>query len=136
MTSSYWKCFCDAYNSPAMWNCGACGKPRPETPVVGCDQEAELHNQIIERLKALGWPYFHSRMDKATGRTWGEPDFIIAAPDGETLWVECKTKTGKQTPEQAGVQRALEKLSHNYYLVRSIAEFEDVMMDTMIGNHA
>lgn len=113
-----------------MSKCGGCGKVRPESPATGTDDEGELHNQIIERLKSLGWPYFHSRMDKPTGRTWGEPDFIIAAPRGETLWIECKTRTGKQTPEQAGVQRALENHEHRYFLVRSLAEFDTILQNT------
>ena len=43
--------------------------------------EAELHADISEECKRKGWIALHGRMDMASGRTIGEPDFtIIATP--------------------------------------------------------
>jgi hypothetical protein len=37
--------------------------------------------------------------------------------------VECKTRTGKQTPEQIGWQMLLERNGHAYRIVLSMADF-------------
>lgn len=126
----YWECAeCFSYNPPANVNCLYCNKPKAEigfnfTP---CDEEGELHDEIIKKLKALGWPYVHSRMDRPTTTQWGVTDFIIAAPMGKTLWVECKSKTGKMSSEQEGFGMALLKRGHRWYVVRSMDEFNAVL---------
>lgn len=129
--SQVWKCqTCDSYNTLALNQCGFCGSARVvelEKPRVA--KEREIHDQIITLLKRIGWPYFHSRMDKPTTNQLGCPDFIIAAPNGYTLWVEVKTQNGKQTPEQQGTQLALERNGHDYYLVRSLAQFGEILRD-------
>ena len=35
------------------------------------------------------------------------------------IWIECKTATGKQSPEQAAFQAEVEAEGHRYLLVRS-----------------
>jgi len=39
-------------------------------------------------------------------------------------WIECKTATGKQSPEQAEFQQEVEAEGHRYLLVRSWEELE------------
>ena len=88
---------------------------------VGC--EADLHNDILEDCKARGWIALHGSMAQATGRTLGEWDFVIVADYGRVFLIECKTKTGKLTPEQAGMKAWAEKLGHKPSVVRSMAEY-------------
>ena len=59
----------------------------------------------------------------ATTTATGAPDFVIFADAGRVFAVECKTRTGKQTPEQIGFQMMIERNGHRYQLVRSMAEF-------------
>lgn len=88
--------------------------------------ESDLHNQIIEFCKARGWIYFHGRMDRRSGRSLGEPDFVVLAGQGRFLLVEAKTKNGKLSTEQLGMKMWAEKLGHQIYVVRSIQEFSDL----------
>lgn len=90
--------------------------------------EAGLHDAIESECKRRAWPFVHSRMDKATGQARGVPDFVIATNlwnglNRKVLWVECKSRTGKQSPDQMGFQMMLEKNGHDYHLIRSFTEF-------------
>lgn len=88
-----------------------------------CDDESELHGQIKEWLKLKGWIGFHGSMAHRSHRTIGEPDWVILADGGQMFLIECKTKKGKLTVEQAGIQAWCEKLGHRYHVVRSFQEF-------------
>jgi hypothetical protein len=85
--------------------------------------EHDLHDDIEAYCKGRGWYYVHSRMDKPTTTALGVPDFIIALPEGKTLWVECKRKGGKLRAEQQGVAMMLDKLQHHWAVVFSFEEF-------------
>jgi hypothetical protein len=39
------------------------------------------------------------------------------------IWVEVKTKTGRQTPLQKEFQNKVEKLGYHYFVVRSLEDF-------------
>jgi hypothetical protein len=66
-------------------------------------------------------------MAARTHRTAGEPDFLILADGGRVLLIECKTRTGKLSPEQAALKHQAEKLGHRVHVVRSMKEFEEVI---------
>lgn len=124
-----WKCeVCQCYNSRSLSKCGFCDTaPRQHKLRNDGSKERAIHDHICTTLKQIGWPYFHSRLDKPTTNQLGCPDFIIAAPCGKTIWIECKTPNAKQTIEQEATQMVLEKQGHDYYLIRSIQEFADVI---------
>lgn len=83
-----------------------------------------LQDKIEQECRQRQWAFARTRMDKATTYTMpGVPDFIIAMLGGRTLYVEVKTRTGKQSPAQKGFQVLLEMNGHEYHLVRSFAEF-------------
>lgn len=93
-----------------------------------CQDEAELHIEIIAELKRRGSYFVHSRMDRATTQAKGVPDFIIAIPGKldvppRTLWIEAKGRKTKITPEQAGALAWLDRDGHETAVVRSLAEF-------------
>jgi hypothetical protein len=50
----------------------------------------------------------------------GSSDFIIAVKGGVTLWIEVKLPSTKQNPNQIEFQDKIEKLSHKYYVARSL----------------
>lgn len=98
----------------------------PAPPKAGCDVESKLHEQIRQACVARGWLAFHGSMSHRTHRTEGEPDFILCLP-GRVLFIECKTRTGKLSHEQAATQAWLRKLGHEMHVVRSIEEFWEVV---------
>lgn len=94
-----------------------------------CTNEEGLHNQIIEHLRNKGWMYFHGPTmgGRRTQRTVGEPDFTILADNGRTLFIECKTATGKLSTEQQGMIAWAAKLGHTVHVVRSFEQFLEVV---------
>jgi hypothetical protein len=89
--------------------------------------EAELHDAIIAYAKHKGWICFYSPMCYRTRRCIGEQDFTILADHGRTFLIEVKTAKGKLTSEQLGLALWAEKLGHKIHLVRSVAEFLEVV---------
>lgn len=87
------------------------------------ERESDLHEKIFSECRARGWIAFHGSMAERTHRTKGEPDFIILASDGRVLLIECKTKVGKLSTEQAGIAHQAKRLGHAIVIVRSFAEF-------------
>ena len=85
--------------------------------------ESDLHDSILAECRSRGWIAFHGSMAHRTHRTIGEPDFVILMQDGKSLLVECKSKTGKLTTEQAALAAMAEKLGHTVWTVRSMDGF-------------
>ena len=100
-------------------------KPEPAkaSPAVKDGPERAIHDQIEATLKFKRYFYIHSRMDRATTNQLGTPDFIIAAPDGRTFWIEVKRKGGKLTPDQSITRHILLALGHKYAVVYSYQDF-------------
>ena len=94
---------------------------------IGCEDESELHRQIIDECARRGWLVFHGPMAHRTYRVPGEPDFIILADGGEKLLIEAKTRKGKLSTDQLGIQAWARKLGHEIKVVRSIGEFLEAL---------
>lgn len=70
---------------------------------------------------------------KAQGRRKGAPDMFFAKPKPESVpfgdydshgtFIEFKTATGKQSPEQREFEIAVTKQGYDYKIIRSIEEF-------------
>lgn len=101
-------------------------RPHPPTVYEAAEKEWKLHQQIIEICKARRWYAIHSRMDLPTTTTVGAPDFVVVTRLG-VYFVECKTRTGKLTPAQHGVEVWLDLLGRKLHIVRSLAEFQEVV---------
>lgn len=102
------------------------GKAGPK-PTQAAEREADLHDEILAYCRAKGWPVVHSRMDVPQTSGVGTPDFVIALPRGRTVWIEAKAKGGKLRPEQLAWLAALHIHDHPARVVRSFAEFLDVI---------
>lgn len=73
------------------------GTVAPQTPETTDEPEARFLARILALAKQHSWLCYHTyRSDKSPP---GFPDIVMVRP-GETLWVECKTNTGKLTQEQ------------------------------------
>lgn len=92
-----------------------------------CEKESELHAQITADLKNRRWPFFHGSMAHRQMRTLGECDYTILASGGRVFFIECKTKTGKLSPEQLGLKMWAETLGHEIHTVRSFQEYLKVI---------
>jgi len=67
------------------------------------------------------------------GLTKGVSDTILVLP-GKTIYLEFKTGSGYQSPEQVQFQKRIEDLGHEYWLVRSIEQFKLQLMQQAIHN--
>lgn len=113
----------DGKHEPCCTVCGlenecACGAICPE------GEELELHNQIIRECRRRGWlGYIHSNPSKRTRQTLGAPDFVIPASGEQTLYVECKTKTGTLSKPQKQYRKNIQAQGHVYHIIRSFSAF-------------
>ena len=62
-------------------------------------------------------------MNKAMGVQAGVADMCFLKPNGQVLWIEWKTATGKQSPEQKKFEELCNDMGHVYVIVRSEYEF-------------
>jgi hypothetical protein len=93
--------------------------------------EKELHRQIMAHCDAQWprWKYLHSRMDKRPTQDVGVPDFVIALPQGRTLYVEAKRPGEKVSTAQRDWHKEMAKLGHVVYVVHDMKEFLSVLSD-------
>lgn len=68
---------------------------------------------------------------RAEGMTAGAPDLILlkASKGFSSLAIEMKTRVGKQSEEQKAWQKEFEENGGKYVVCRSLAEFQDVIMN-------
>ncbi len=52
---------------------------------------------------------------------------VLAFPDARVLWIETKTRTGKQSPFQRSFQAQVERAGHRYIVARSIEDVRDAL---------
>lgn len=96
-------------------------------PTQGVALESDLHKAIVAELKHRRWYFVHSRMDRPTTTQLGVVDFIVALPNGKTLWCEAKRKGGKLTQEQTITRHILVASGHWHEVVYSIEEFIEII---------
>ena len=60
---------------------------------------------------------------KESGLTPGVSD-LIAVFDGEIVFIEMKTKTGRQSPEQKEFEQAVKARGFEYVIFRSVSDAE------------
>jgi len=91
-------------------------------------RESDLHRMIGAECGRKGLVVFHGRMDRASGRTPGEPDFTILLPGGRVLLVECKRPAGgRVSVEQQTVGVRASLLGHRVHLVTDFVQFRNLL---------
>jgi hypothetical protein len=93
------------------------------------ERECDLHEDIFAECERRGWLAFHGAMCRRTARTLGEPDWILLAPGGKLLMIECKSSTGKLSIEQQAIAAHAAKLGHIVHVVRSLDEFLNIIQE-------
>ena len=61
----------------------------------------------------------------AMGLVKGVSDTILIFPNGRIFFVEFKTETGQQRPEQKEFEQRITNLGYEYVLIRSINQFKE-----------
>jgi hypothetical protein len=89
--------------------------------------EKDLHALILSYCRDNRIYVVHSRMDKRATNNTGTTDFILAMPQGRTLWIEAKRKGGKLSPEQTITRHVLRALGHQHYVVWNYADFVSIV---------
>ena len=79
--------------------------------------EADIRRQVRDYLRVKGWFVFH--ILQGLGCYLGITD-LIAVRDGRIVFIELKTKTGKQSDYQKQFQADLEAAGGEYILCRGI----------------
>ena len=63
----------------------------------------------------------------------GVSDLYVALPEGKGLHIELKVGNNKQSDDQVQIEQTLNNLGHKYYVVKSLAEFKEVMKENLYG---
>jgi len=71
---------------------------------------------------------------KATGTMAGVADLIILLPNRKTIFVELKTDVGKQSEVQKIFETKVVNLGFDYYIIRSLEQFKELINDTSRSN--
>lgn len=61
-----------------------------------------------------------------TGLLKGASDIIVIFPNGKLYFIELKTITGTQQPQQKEFSERIELLGFNYKIIRSLKEFQNL----------
>lgn len=106
-------------------------KSAPKGEAIGkpVEIESRLHEDIEAHCKSMGWYYVHSRMDMPSTNGVGTPDFIIALPNGKTLWCEAKARKKKPRTEQIAAGMMLKKFGHHHGFVWNYQQFCDLLIE-------
>lgn len=81
-----------------------------------------INNNSINGIKGA--------MNKAMGVIAGVADMCYLKPEGKTCWIEWKTETGRQSPQQVSFEKLCRSLGHEYHIVRSEEEFLNIINQT------
>lgn len=68
---------------------------------------------------------------KAMGVVKGVSDLVLILPRGRVIWIELKTASGSQLPDQAAFQRKVEQRGHTYIIIRSLEEFQALIAQVL-----
>ena len=87
----------------------------------GQDLESVVLQQVRDYLRLRGW--YVIRIQQSLGSHRGLSD-LICVKEGRTVFLECKTATGRLSPDQQGFQEAIRASGGEYVVARCL---EDVM---------
>lgn len=70
---------------------------------------------------------WETQKKKNIGLLPGASDTVVMLPKGISLYMECKTLVGVQSPKQADFQQRIEALGFKYYIFRSLKQFYSIL---------
>lgn len=93
----------------------------------------ELHNHyphlrgLFFRIKNEGTNRITGAIDRASGVIPGVADSCLLLPGGAAVFIEFKTPTGKQSQKQQEWQRIIEAAGFEYYVIKTLEEFKELL---------
>jgi hypothetical protein len=79
--------------------------------------ETAIKRQVKQYLVINGWCVWNLWQGQFSEK--GIAD-LVALRDGRTVWVEIKTATGKQSPDQVAFEEAIKRAGGEYHVSRGI----------------
>jgi hypothetical protein len=79
--------------------------------------ETKILRAVRCELERAGW--YVLRQQQGLGCVKGVAD-LVALRDGRTCWLEIKSQTGRQTPDQVAFERAIVAHGGEYLLIRGV----------------
>jgi hypothetical protein len=58
----------------------------------------------------------------------GVSDIVILLPESRVIWIEIKTKVGRQSVDQKVFQKMCYDLGHEYHIVRSLDDLKKILI--------
>ena len=117
-----------------MEKCPKCGSKKTRAETGKSPREKEIEGYCIGFLEQLGFEVWKtSQYGKPKGMTPGLSD-LIAFGYGMCLFVEVKTRTGRQSKDQRAFQKAVEKNGGVYLMPRSLDELREMARDLISGS--
>lgn len=90
-------------------------------------KEEELCQMIISHLKSKRWYFTRNMPGRRSTATVGTTDFVVAAPNGVTYWLEIKKKGNKLSEAQNITKHVLLALNHKWGVVYSFSQFLEII---------
>lgn len=87
--------------------------------------ETVIRKSIMDELKKSGWFVIYF-LQMGFGQYKGMSD-LLCMRDGQVVFVECKTETGVQSPEQVQFQKDCETHGVRYILARGVNDVKDML---------
>jgi len=92
-------------------------------------RERDVQKEIVRKLRGLGWAVFTTSNRMATATSRGMADLCVMR-SGHTVWIECKSKQGKQSDDQKRFRFTVEHMGGaTYILARSWGDVESTLKD-------
>lgn len=85
------------------------------------------HRQMLFHVQNKARNAIEGNKFKAMGVVKGVSDLILILP-GRVIFIELKTESGNQMPEQEAFQRKVTERGHEYYIIRSLKEFQEFVL--------
>lgn len=87
-------------------------------------KETQIRHSITEALRLAGWDVTYHL--QGVGCRKGFPD-LTAMRDGQTVYIEVKTETGRQSQYQKDFQRICKSHGCKYILARSVRDIDELL---------
>lgn len=108
-------------------------KPQPSEARLQSDCFQWFHNsfpsqrQMLFHVQNKARNAIEGNKFKAMGVVKGISDLILILP-GRVVFIELKTRVGRQSPEQSQFQHKCQTRGHEYRIVRSLEEFQEFVL--------
>ena len=87
--------------------------------------ETFIRKAVVDALRLAGW-FVYYNMQMGFGQHKGLAD-LTAMKDGQVVFVEIKTETGRQSPDQVQFQKDCEAHGVTYILARSVQDVSSLL---------